>query len=59
MRSSGGELSNGNNFNLDSGGSAACGLGRNIFLSGTKEAALNTRGRRQRRGRRSRRLVFW
>jgi hypothetical protein len=25
----------------DSGGSAACGLGRNIFLFGTKEAAQN------------------
>jgi hypothetical protein len=55
IRSSRRELSNGNNLNPDSGGSAACGLGRNIFLFGTKEAAQNMRRRRQRRGRQSRR----
>ena len=42
--------SNGNNLNLDSWGSATCGLGRNIFLSGTKEKTQNIRRRRQRRG---------
>jgi hypothetical protein len=38
------------NLNLDSWGSATCGLGRNIFLSGTKEETQNIRRRRQRRG---------
>jgi hypothetical protein len=39
IRSSGWELSNGNNLNLDCRGSVTCGLGHNIFLSGTKEVA--------------------
>ncbi len=30
---------NGDNLNLDIGGSVTCGLGRNIFLYGSKEAA--------------------
>ena len=38
-------MSNGSDLNLDSGGSVTCGLGRNIFLSGSKEAAQNIRGR--------------
>lgn len=37
-------MSNGNNLNLDSGGSVTCDLGRNIFLFGSKEAAKNISG---------------
>jgi hypothetical protein len=39
-------MSNGNDLDLDSGRSATCSLGRNIFLSGTKDAAQNIRKRR-------------
>ena len=34
----------GNNFNLDSGGSITCGLGRNIFLRRSTEAPRNIEG---------------
>jgi Zn ribbon nucleic-acid-binding protein len=43
VRSSGRELNNGNNHNLDCRGSVTCGFGRNIFLCSAKEAAQKIR----------------
>jgi len=43
LGSSGCGLNYGNNLNPDIGRSVTCGLGRNIFLFGAKEAAQNIR----------------
>jgi hypothetical protein len=43
-------IDNGNNLNLVRRGSVTCGLGRNIFLYSTKQAAQKIRRRRRQRG---------
>ena len=43
-------MNNGNQPNLDIGGSVTCGVGGNIFLHGAKEAAQKIRRRRRSRG---------
>jgi hypothetical protein len=43
-------LNNGNQPNLDIGGSVTCSVGGNIFLHGAKEAAQKVRRRRRSRG---------
>jgi hypothetical protein len=40
-------LHNGDNVNLDIGGSVTCGVGRNIFLYGSEEAAQKMRRSRR------------
>jgi hypothetical protein len=49
-------MSNGNDLNLDSGRSATCGLGRNIFLSGTKDGTGGSKQRNSGQNQKKRRL---